>query len=157
VLTLVKPEVTLFLLGFLLTQFVHNATVFGVVIHLPYFFFIMELLYLPTYFGNPRFSGHRRLWSIRGGYIYQELAAYWFANIIRESPLNPNSRHIFGYHPHGLFPMGAVYVSNTTQWMRLFPDVAPCTFCFSSVPLSGINFFLQEILLSYFHLRMVPW
>lgn len=122
-LTLVKPEVVLFLTGFLLTKFVHGAVVFGCRVHLPYVFIAMELAYIPTYWGFPRRTGSRRWWSIRGGWVYNELSAYWYSNIIRERELNGNHKHIFGYHPHGMFPMGAVYVHNTSQWIKLFPDI----------------------------------
>src|SRR5690606_5059824 len=106
VLTLVKPEVTLFLTGFVLSKFVHGASFFGFFnIYLPYVFIAMELLYIPTYFGDPRRSGRRRWWNLRGSWVYDELSAYWYMNIIRERELNPREKHIFGYAPHGMFPM----------------------------------------------------
>ena len=37
--------------------------------------------------------------------MYDEVAAYFYTTILREVELNPNERHIFGYHPHGMFPM----------------------------------------------------
>ena len=73
---LVKPEVTLFLSGFVLTKVVHGASVFGWFdIYLPYLVVPLEGLYCLTYIGNPRRSGHRRWWNGRGTWVYNELSA----------------------------------------------------------------------------------
>ncbi|KAH9261212.1 hypothetical protein BASA81_000916 [Batrachochytrium salamandrivorans] len=125
VLLLVKPEVVLFLSSFALTKFVDGANVFGVTLYVPYVMLAIESLYVLTYLGFPRRSGSRRWWSLRGSWVYNELSAYWYSNIIRERELNANHKHVFGYHPHGLFPMGAMYVHGTTQWMNLFPGIVP--------------------------------
>ena len=128
VLTIVKPEVVLFLFGFILAKFVHRASFFGLFnIHLPYLIVMLQLAYLPTYIGDPRRTGRRRWWNLRGTWVFDELAAYWYVKIIREQKLLAGEKHIFGYHPHGLFPMGASYIHNTAQWIRLFPDITPYT------------------------------
>ena len=78
VLTLVKPEVTLFLTGFFLCNVVHGARIPFLPddwrIHLPTFLVIVESFYLLTYIGNPRRTGRRRWWSLRGTWVYDELA-----------------------------------------------------------------------------------
>jgi hypothetical protein len=155
VLTLTKPEVVLFLVGFFMTKFVHGIH-FPTYLtdHYPFIFspnatfdyptalIGVEILYLLTYRGNPSRTGRRRAWNWRGTWVYDELAAHFYTHIIREQELNPAERHIFGYIPHGMFPMAASYLHNTTQWMKLFPGIV----CVSLVAtITHIVPFLREI------------
>lgn len=129
VLVIVKPEVPLFLFGFISNKFLYGASFFGLFdIYPPYLFVLMQLLYLPTFLGNPQYNGRRRWWSIRGGWVYEELSAYWYSHIIRESELRDDEYHIFGYAPHGMFPMGSMWMHNTAEWQELFPNIVPYTF-----------------------------
>ena len=127
VLTLVKPEVTLFLTGFVLAKFVHGAHVpflpAEYTLNLPTLLVVAESAYLLSYIGDPGRTGKRRWWSLRGTWVYDELAAYWFLHIVRERELSPEDKHVFGYIPHGMFPMAASYIHNTSQWMDLFPRI----------------------------------
>jgi len=128
ILTLTKPEVVLFLAGFALTKFVHGAEVYGgAKVHLPSVYVAVIALYLPTYLGDPRRTGVRRKTQWMGTWVYDELAAYFYTYIIREAELNPAHKHVFGYHPHGMFPMAASYIHNTSQWMKLFPGMSIVT------------------------------
>ena len=127
ILTLTKPEVTIFLIAFVFSTFVHGTRIpflpFDFVLDVPTIFIAGELAYLLTFRNNPRRTGSRRWVSMRRTWLYDEIAAYFYTHIIRTTTLNPKERHVMGYHPHGMFPMGASYLHNLSQWGALFPGI----------------------------------
>ena len=66
---------------------------------------------------------------MRGSVISDEIARHFHSRIIRasEEELDPSQKYIFGYTPHGMFPMGSIYMHNTSQWITLFPNIVPVT------------------------------
>lgn len=44
-----------------------------------------------------------------------------------------DQRYVFGYVPHGLYPLGAAYLPLLPAWRRLMPGICPPTLCASIV------------------------
>ncbi len=62
----------------------------------------------------------------------------WFENslevIVEDgAKFDKNQRYVFGYVPHGLYPLGAAYLPLLPAWRRLMPGIRPPTLCASIV------------------------
>ncbi|CAO3633044.1 unnamed protein product [Cunninghamella echinulata] len=55
------------------------------------------------------------------------MSEYFPIQIIKEKDLNPQSRYIFGYHPHGILSFGAVsmFATEGSGFSSLFPGITP--------------------------------
>ncbi|KAK9829305.1 hypothetical protein WJX72_005048 [[Myrmecia] bisecta] len=80
---------------------------------------------------EPHHTG-RRQWPACRQWLtanLQECLESWFGTVevVREGdkPLPPDGKYIFGYQPHGLFPIGAGYLPLMPAWAKLLPDVNP--------------------------------
>nr|AZI70899.1 acyl-CoA:diacylglycerol acyltransferase 2.3 [Lobosphaera incisa]QIT07021.1 type-2 diacylglycerol acyltransferase DGAT2C [Lobosphaera incisa] len=88
---------------------------------------------------EPHHTG-RRQWPACRKWLtanLQDSLESWFGSVevVREGdqPLDPNGKYIFGYQPHGLFPIGAAYLPLMPAWAKLFPGINPVTLIASVV------------------------
>ncbi|KAK9814027.1 hypothetical protein WJX73_009556 [Symbiochloris irregularis] len=100
----------------------------------------MTVYYLSTTVGEPEHTG-RREWPRLQEWLLARLEpalAEWFGSVdvVYEGTdqLDMGHRYVFGYHPHGLFPIGAPYLKLLSKFKELFPNVDPvplvATVCF---------------------------
>lgn len=93
----------------------------------------LALYYAVTLPGSPEHTGRREWAPIQKWcHVNMETALKaWFGNVevVREgtSRLNPHDKFIFGYTPHGLFPIGAGFLPYIPAWGQLLPDIMPAT------------------------------
>merc|ERR1711865_734248 len=70
-------------------------------------------------------SGRKSNW-FRNWSIWRALAKYFPAKLVRTTPLDPSKGpYIFGYHPHGIFVVGAItnFAPNGGGFDELFPGI----------------------------------
>merc|ERR1711990_926196 len=68
-------------------------------------------------------TGRKSNW-FRQSRIWKALTKYFPARLVRTTPLDPNKGpYIFGYHPHGIFVVGAItnFATNGGGFDQLFP------------------------------------
>ena len=68
-------------------------------------------------------------WSewLRRCSIWTPFARYFPLVLVKSAELNPKKNYIFGYHPHGLFCMGALgnFCTEATDFSSIFPGIRP--------------------------------
>lgn len=83
---------------------------------------------MPTYFGTPALTGRREIVSMRGHFIFNEMAQYFRFRLftdVAEGSLDPSHRYIFGFHPHGILPVSSGVIINTDIWRKIFAGINP--------------------------------
>ena len=100
---------------------------------------------LPAYYsltglGKAEKDGSRELPAFRDwlGRTCAWVLPRWFENslevIVEDgAKFDKNQRYVFGYVPHGLYPLGAAYLPLLPAWRRLMPGIRPPTLCASIV------------------------
>ncbi|KAE9063251.1 hypothetical protein PF005_g28456 [Phytophthora fragariae] len=69
-------------------------------IGLDYVSVAMVVLYLPSFFSGAHKTGQGNVWEgLRTSSLWGLLNQFLRLKIIREQELDPNKRHIFGFHP----------------------------------------------------------
>ena len=103
------------------------------------------LVFLPTYFsltglGKAEKDGSREWPAFRDwlGETCAWVLPRWFDNrleVVLEdgATFDKEQRYVFGYVPHGLYPLGAAYLPLLPMWKRLLPGIRPPTLCASIV------------------------
>eukprot|EP00048_Salpingoeca_helianthica_P017675 m.238497 g.238497 ORF g.238497 m.238497 type:complete len:753 (+) comp21820_c0_seq1:56-2314(+) len=88
---------------------------------------IGALIYLPTFRGHPSRTGRRNVPSLRGYWLFDELANYFRLSIQCMAPLDPAHKYIMGFHPHGILPVTCGWVHFTTLWSAVLPNITPAS------------------------------
>lgn len=98
----------------------------------------LPFYYIATGVGEAEKTGSRE-WP---GFIewlgkqVQRVLPYWFGNfqvvLEKGAKFNPEGKYVFGYGPHGLYPLGAAYLPITPAFQKLIP-VRPRTLSASIV------------------------
>ncbi|DBB16381.1 hypothetical protein WJX82_004098 [Trebouxia sp. C0006] len=117
----------------------------------------LAVYYAVTLPGAPEHTGRRESALIQKWcHKHMETALKaWFGNVevVREgtTPFDPQDKFIFGYAPHGLFPIGAGFLPYIPTWGKLLPGIVPATL------VASILFFtpLVRDLVSWCGLRQV--
>ena len=102
-------------------------------------------VFLPIYYsvtglGRAEKDGSRE-WQAFGAWLGKTCAwvlPRWFENsleVVLEdgATFHRGQRYVFGYVPHGLYPLGAAYLPLLPEWRRLLPGIRPPTLCASIV------------------------
>lgn len=76
---------------------------------------------------NPHITGQLSLRSdsFRTSWVWQLYTSYFPLTLYRTTPLPPQKKYIFGYHPHGIALRGALgaLASDTAGFSHLFPGI----------------------------------
>jgi hypothetical protein len=82
---------------------------------------LLTVMYAKTFLGEPTRTGSRSNPYFRQHWLFNEMAKYFDLQIVSlaSQPLDPTHRHIMGYHPHGIVPFTAGWMSNTTTWAKV--------------------------------------
>ncbi|CAK0784954.1 hypothetical protein CVIRNUC_008159 [Coccomyxa viridis] len=89
------------------------------------------IYYLSTVFGEPEHTGKREWPAFRDWFAHNLAPALdaWMGNVevvyAGQEKLDPSSKYVFGYAPHGLFPIGGPYLPLLPGWKKLFPGITP--------------------------------
>ncbi|KAL3152102.1 hypothetical protein ABBQ32_001207 [Trebouxia sp. C0010 RCD-2024] len=93
----------------------------------------LAVYYAVTLPGAPEHTG-RREWAPIQKWCHKHMETAlraWFGNVevVREgtTPFDPEDKYIFGYAPHGLFPIGAGFLPYIPAWGQLLPGIVPAT------------------------------
>jgi 2-acylglycerol O-acyltransferase 2 len=86
---------------------------------------IPYLVYLFTSSAASNGSLARRSEFLRRLPVWSLFASYFPARLHRTSPLEPNRKYIFGYHPHGIISHGAfaAFATEALGFAQLFPGI----------------------------------
>eukprot|EP00803_Ostreobium_quekettii_P005722 evm.model.scf_27.11 EVM.evm.TU.scf_27.11 scf_27:83458-88282(-) len=99
---------------------------------------VMVPYYAFTTYGRPRQTGCRK-WSWFQKWATDNIAGLeaLFGTISVTSAVasrpDPNLRYIFGYHPHGLYPSGAAFMTLTKDFRDKWPGIQPVTLAASAM------------------------
>ena len=113
---------------------------------------VIPIYYFRSNKGNPQHTGCRK-WpefqSFIGPYVEKSLNR-WFgrAEVINASgkKLDPKGKYIYGYHPHGLYPVGAGFLQAMPQFRKNVCDHVPTSLCATAL---FIPPFLRDMLYWY--------
>jgi len=85
------------------------------------------LLYPLTFYNAPMTKGTRAVKWFQGHWMFKHIAAYFDLKIIYDDvkPLSPDSRYIFGFHPHGIIPLTIGWACLSDLWQKIFPNIHP--------------------------------
>jgi len=118
---------------------------------------VLTAYYLISNKGNPKHTGSRR-WpafqKFMEPYIEKSLSV-WFGSVqivnSTGKKLDPKGKYIYGYHPHGMYPVGAGFLQALPQFREKICEVVPTSLSASAV------FFppLLRDLLSWYGVREV--
>mmetsp|Transcript_34807 Transcript_34807/g.82573 ORF Transcript_34807/g.82573 Transcript_34807/m.82573 type:complete len:630 (+) Transcript_34807:253-2142(+) len=97
-----------------------------------------------TSWGDPAHTG-RREWGRFRAFIsahIDEAMRFWVGGVsVKRSSnkeLPPGKKYVFGYHPHGLYPTGAAYLSAVPAFQEALPGIQPATLVASALFLAPI-------------------
>ena len=96
------------------------------------FWLFFFLVYVPTYArppsGGPSCSGSRYNPSYIQ-FLTDDMSKYFSFSLVRsrKEPFNPEDHYVFGYHPHGIIPLGLGWTTSSRPWAKLFPGILPAS------------------------------
>lgn len=101
---------------------------------------LLPVYYSSTGLGKAEKDGSREWPAFRDwlGRTCARVLPRWFDNILEVvvedgARFDKDQRYVFGYVPHGLYPLGAAYLPLLPAWQRLMPGIRPPTLCASIV------------------------
>eukprot|EP00163_Fabomonas_tropica_P015579 TRINITY_DN28399_c0_g1_i1.p1 TRINITY_DN28399_c0_g1~~TRINITY_DN28399_c0_g1_i1.p1 ORF type:complete len:292 (+),score=36.46 TRINITY_DN28399_c0_g1_i1:113-877(+) len=50
---------------------------------------------------------------------------YFDTRVIAETKLSSRKQYVFGFHPHGIYPLTVMYLTHSTTWRRMFGHIRP--------------------------------
>ncbi|CAL8469789.1 g9331 [Coccomyxa elongata] len=89
------------------------------------------IYYLSTIFGEPEHTGKREWPAFKDWFArnLQPALNAWMGSVevVYDGivPLDPCKKYVFGYAPHGLFPIGGPYLPLLPGFRKLFPGIHP--------------------------------
>jgi hypothetical protein len=89
---------------------------------------ILGIVWYPlTFYNAPMTKGTRAVKWFQGHWMFKHIAAYFDLKIIYDDvkPLSPESRYIFGFHPHGIIPLTIGWACLSDLWQSVFPNIHP--------------------------------
>eukprot|EP00210_Caulerpa_lentillifera_P003438 g3281.t1 len=100
---------------------------------------VLSSYYLISNKGNPKHTGCRRWPEFQqfiGPYIEKSLSL-WFGGVqvvnSTGEKLDPKRKYIYGYHPHGMYPVGAGFLQALPQFRKKICKVTPTSLSASAV------------------------
>lgn len=65
--------------------------------------------------------------DFRTHWVFDVVASYFDHEIAQEhgSVYDPCQRYVFGFHPHGVLPLAAGFLTSTTKWRERFAGMMP--------------------------------
>eukprot|EP01012_Entosiphon_sulcatum_P049529 TRINITY_DN68154_c0_g1_i1.p1 TRINITY_DN68154_c0_g1~~TRINITY_DN68154_c0_g1_i1.p1 ORF type:complete len:1335 (-),score=175.27 TRINITY_DN68154_c0_g1_i1:16-4020(-) len=75
-------------------------------------------------FNNSHLTGCRTWPAIRNFRpLWDLMARYFRLRLVPIGKLKPGTQYLFGFHPHGVFPLTVVWGGLTSEWRQNYPDV----------------------------------
>jgi len=72
--------------------------------------------YLPTYFGQPATTGHRRWDSFRFSFVMQDYIKWHKGRVFFTNDLRQDIKYVFAFAPHGVMPTTAMWLLYHPVW-----------------------------------------
>eukprot|EP00475_Leptophrys_vorax_P036268 TRINITY_DN6096_c0_g3_i1.p1 TRINITY_DN6096_c0_g3~~TRINITY_DN6096_c0_g3_i1.p1 ORF type:complete len:588 (-),score=129.24 TRINITY_DN6096_c0_g3_i1:290-2032(-) len=84
-------------------------------------------LYSGTYKGNPHQTGARVGWLRYNGWFWDYTQHYFSFELIGPSngKLDPAKKYLFGFHPHGIYPLTTLWSTRGRKWIDHVGPVVP--------------------------------
>jgi hypothetical protein len=84
-------------------------------------------LYSYTYKGNPHQTGARVGWLRYNSWFWDCTHHYFAFRLVGPSKgkLDSSKKYLFGFHPHGIYPLTTVWSTRGKKWVEEVGDVVP--------------------------------
>ncbi|XP_041506825.1 2-acylglycerol O-acyltransferase 1 isoform X2 [Microtus oregoni] len=91
-----------------------------------WYIYIPYLIWLYFDWQTPEQGGRRSNW-VKSWTVWRHFKDYFPLHLIKTQDLNPRQNYIFGFHPHGIFAIGAFgnFCLNYSDFKKQFPDFTP--------------------------------
>ncbi|WFD26103.1 hypothetical protein MNAN1_001078 [Malassezia nana] len=88
--------------------------------------FLIPYLIFILFDTAPENGGRPSRW-FREWFVFRWFAKYFPVTLHKTMDLDPSRRYLFGYHPHGIFGLGAVnaFATEGCGFSKLFPGITP--------------------------------
>jgi 1-acyl-sn-glycerol-3-phosphate acyltransferase len=101
-------------------------------------FTLVFAVYLPTFFlTSPHKTGAMESSKLRTSFLVEDVIKYFNGRLVKTADVDPTKQYIFGYHPHGVLPIAAMWATNSPSW-NLFQTHARGTVTLIASHLFGI-------------------
>jgi hypothetical protein len=96
---------------------------------LPWYFYTLYgtfiLLYISTYRGRPSLTGARSWTAVRNNdVLWSSMERYFNGQVVALGSLSEaQGPYIFGFHPHGVYPMTCFWATRGTQFQKSYPGL----------------------------------
>lgn len=100
---------------------------------------VLPLYYTFTGYGTAEKTGSREWprFQVWLGQQAERILPYWFGtldvHLEQGAEFSPDQKYVFGYLPHGLYPLGAAYLPILPSFRKLLPGIRPPTLSASIV------------------------
>jgi len=77
-------------------------------------------IYMPAFFlTRPHYTGAIESSKLRTSFLVEDIIRYFNGRLVKTADIDPTKQYIFGYHPHGILPLAAMWATNSPSW-KLF-------------------------------------
>jgi hypothetical protein len=85
---------------------------------------VLILIYITTYRGSPHHSGSRAVKWFRGkNMLFTTLERFFSGRLVGAPQLRSDKPYMFGFHPHGIYPLTCFWLTRGEQWSNIYPDI----------------------------------
>lgn len=82
------------------------------------------IMYWHTYRGDPHVTGARRWeWFCSRPWLWSAVSRYFRATVLGKS-LSPDETYMFGFHPHGIYPLTCIWLGLCNEWKKAQPGIS---------------------------------
>lgn len=74
-------------------------------------------VYTPAFFlTKPHRTGTMESAKLRTSFLVSDIIRYFNGKLVKTAELDTTKQYIFGYHPHGILPLAAMWATNSPSW-----------------------------------------
>jgi 2-acylglycerol O-acyltransferase 2 len=78
---------------------------------------LLVAVYTPAFFlTNPHQTGVMDSPKLRTSFLVEDVIRYFNGRLVKTAEIDTTKQYIFGYHPHGILPLAAMWATNSPSW-----------------------------------------